>query len=93
VAVVAALAVMSVGGLAGGVVGTPTAEAGAKHYSNCKSMNKVYKHGVKKSKGTKDKVRSHGRTIWRHSSAKVSKPLYNANKKLDRDKDGIACEK
>jgi hypothetical protein len=27
------------------------------------------------------------------TSFKVSTPLYNANKKSDRDRDGIACEK
>jgi hypothetical protein len=50
-------------------------------------LNKVYKHGVGK-KGAKDKTSGKPDT-----SFKVSASLYNANKKLDHDKDGIACEK
>jgi hypothetical protein len=57
------------------------------------ALNKVYKKGVKKSSSTKNVVRSNGKTTKKSSSAKVSKSLYNANTKLDRDKDGIACEK
>lgn len=56
--------------------------AAAKKYSNCKSMNKAYPKGIAKSKGAAGKT-----------GAKVSSTLYHANKKLDFDKDGIACEK
>ena len=61
-------------------------------YKNCTALNKKYKHGVKKSSSTKDVVRSNGKTTKKASKAKVSKALYKANKHLDRDKDGIACE-
>jgi hypothetical protein len=71
----------------------PAAAASAKSYKNCTQLNAKYKHGVEKSAGTKDVVRSGGKTIKRNSQAYVSKSLYNANKGLDRDKDGIACEK
>lgn len=59
----------------------------ATRYGNCKSLNSVYPHGVGKA-GAVDhtsgvKVRNF----------KVSYALYTANKGLDRDKDGIACEK
>ena len=69
-----------------------TAVAKAKKYKNCTDLHKKYKHGVKKSSSTKDVVRSNGRTTKKSSKAKVSKALYKANKHLDRDKDGIACE-
>jgi len=69
------------------------AAAKAKTYKNCTALNKVYQHGVKKSASTKDVVRSGGKPIKKFSAAKTSKALYNANTKLDRDKDGIACEK
>ena len=48
---------------------------------------------MKKSSGTMDVVRSHGTTHKHASKAYISKALYNANKRLDRDRDGIACEK
>ena len=70
-----------------------TAVAKAKKYKNCTALHKKYKHGVKKSSSTKDVVRSNGNTTKKSSKAKVSKALYKANKKLDRDKDGIACER
>ncbi|MGX6605680.1 excalibur calcium-binding domain-containing protein [Micromonosporaceae bacterium Da 78-11] len=84
-AAVAALVAVSVAGVAA----TP-AEAAAKKYSNCASLNKTYKHGVGR-KSAKDKVPGHSKPV---TNFKVSTAVYNANKKkLDRDKDGIACEK
>ena len=77
----------------GSTLAPTTASAAVKTYKNCTSLNQVYKHGVKKSSGTKDVVRSNGKIMKKSSSAKTSSALYNANKKLDRDKDGIACEK
>jgi hypothetical protein len=69
---------------------TPSASSGAiVKFKNCTSLNKVYKHGVG-LKGAKDK---HGRRAHGVMNFKVSTPLYKANRKLDRDKDGIACEK
>ncbi|MEU4428825.1 excalibur calcium-binding domain-containing protein [Actinoplanes sp. NPDC024001] len=67
---------------------TPAA-AKAKTYKNCTALNKVYKHGVGK-KGAKDKVSGKSKPV---TNFKVSNALYKANKKSDRDKDGIACEK
>jgi hypothetical protein len=76
-------------GMVGAGVLIPTAADAAtvKTYKNCAALNKVYKHGVGK-KGAKDKTS--GKAV---TSFKVSASLYNANKKLDRDKDGVACEK
>lgn len=75
--------------LAFGTVGIAAApaEAKAKTFKNCTELNKKYKHGVGKP-GAKDKTSGTPVTNF-----KKDKALYNANKKSDRDKDGIACEK
>ncbi|QDP95817.1 excalibur calcium-binding domain-containing protein [Microlunatus elymi] len=67
----------------------PAEAAHYKTYKNCTALNKVYKHGVGKP-GAHDKVRGHTKKV---TNFKRSAGLYNANKKSDRDKDGIACEK
>jgi excalibur calcium-binding domain-containing protein len=68
-------------------VGTAPAQASAKTYKNCTALNKVYKHGVGRP-GAKD--HTSGKPV---TNFKVSKSIYDKNKKSDRDKDGIACEK
>lgn len=73
---------------AGSVVADP-ADAAAKKFKNCTALNKTYKHGVGKP-GAKDKVSGSSKPV---TNFKRSKALYKANKKMDRDKDGIACEK
>jgi Excalibur calcium-binding domain len=60
--------------------------AAAKKFKNCTELNKVYPGGVAlpgavNAGGTTKKV------------PKYDKALYTANKKSDRDGDGIACEK
>ena len=80
-------AALIVSGLA--AVGSP-AEAAAKKYANCAALNKTYKHGVAR-KGAKDKVRGSTKPVTNFT---VNTAVYTANKgKLDRDKDGVACEK
>lgn len=59
----------------------------AKTYKNCTELNKAYKGGVAKDSKVKNKG---GKTKYKPH---VSKDLYEANKKSDRDKDLIACEK
>ncbi|MGW9125925.1 excalibur calcium-binding domain-containing protein [Paenibacillus chitinolyticus] len=59
----------------------------AMTYKNCTELNKDYKGGVARSDSTKNKG---GKTKYKPY---VSKELYDANKKLDRDKDQIACER
>jgi len=56
-----------------------------KAYKNCTALNKVYKHGVGKS-GAKDK----GGDVDNFTR---DNKTYAKNKKSDRDKDGIACER
>ncbi|MHC0037951.1 excalibur calcium-binding domain-containing protein [Pseudoneobacillus sp. C159] len=58
-----------------------------KTYSNCKELNKDYPGGVAQSANVKNKG---GKTKYKPF---VSKELYEANKKSDRDKDLIACER
>lgn len=77
----------------------PTNEAeAASVYSSCKVFNSKYKSGVRKSANTKNKViKRNGTVTYKSSYALVSPSIYNAamkaNHDLDRDKDGIACEK
>jgi hypothetical protein len=70
-------------------VAVSPAQAAAKTYKNCTALNKVYKHGVGKV-GAKDKVRGATKPV---TNFKRSNAIYKVNKKSDRDKDGIACEK
>ena len=56
-------------------------------FANCKEMNKVYKGGVARSATVKNKG---GKTKF---APFVSQAIYDVNKKSDRDKDLIACER
>jgi hypothetical protein len=62
------------------------AGAAARKFKNCTAMHVVYKGGVERpgavNKGGKLRYKPY-----------VSLALYNANKSLDRDHDGIACER
>ena len=64
----------------------PSSQAAAKIFKNCTEMNKVYPGGV----ALPGAFNTGGVT---KKEPKYDKALYNANKKSDRDKDGIACEK
>nr|WP_274856856.1 excalibur calcium-binding domain-containing protein [Bacillus methanolicus] len=69
------------------VIPSHDTEAAAKKFKNCTELNKSYKGGVARSSSAKNKG---GKTKYKPY---VSKELYDANKKLDRDKDYIACER
>jgi len=71
-------------GLTVGVI--PSTQAAAKMFKNCTELNKVYPGGV----ALPGAVNSGGVT---KKQPKYDKALYSVNKKSDRDKDGIACEK
>ncbi len=60
--------------------------AAAKVFKNCTELNKVYPGGV----ALPGAVNAGGLTKL---TPKFDKKLYEANKKSDRDKDGIACER
>jgi hypothetical protein len=63
-----------------------SANAAVKVFKNCTELNKVYPGGV----ALPGAVNAGGITKL---TPKYDKALYTANKKSDRDKDGIACEK
>jgi hypothetical protein len=65
---------------------SPHSAFAAKTFKNCAELNKVYKGGV----ALPGAVNQGGATKY---EPKYSKALYVANKKSDRDNDGIACEK
>ena len=65
--------------------GTP-ANAAAKVFKNCTELNKIYPGGV----ALPGAVNAGGSTKLTPLYDKV---LYKANKKSDRDGDGIVCEK
>ena len=81
--------------LGAGLIGVAPAAASATppkpvKYANCAALNGVYKHGVAR-KGAKDKVSGTSKPV---TTFTVYTATYNLNKaKLDRDGDGIACEK
>ncbi len=66
--------------------GTTGAHAQARVFANCDAMHRVYAHGVGKS-GAHDQTSSTPVTNFKRNNA-----LYRANKKSDRDGDGISCE-
>ena len=65
---------------------TTHSNAAAKKFKNCTELNKVYPGGV----ALPGAVNKGGAT---KKTPKYDKALYTANKKSDRDGDGIACEK
>jgi hypothetical protein len=68
------------------LLSTTPADAAVKVFKNCTELNRVYPGGV----ALPDAVNAGGTTKL---TPKYDKALYAANKKSDRDKDGIACEK
>lgn len=68
-------------------VPTEAAATKAKTYANCKEINKVYAGGIARNSKVKNKG---GKTKYKPFA---SQALYDANKKSDRDKDLIACER
>jgi len=69
------------------VIASPShSNAAAKKFKNCTELNKVYPGGV----ALPGAVNAGGKT---KKEPKYDKALYDANKKSDRDGDGIACEK
>ena len=71
--------------------GPAIAAAMPPFYKNCTAFNKKYPHGVGKLKA-KDKTSGDPVTTFKRST-KIYNLAASYNKGLDRDKDGIACEK
>ena len=68
------------------VITNSPANASNNIFKNCTALNKIYPGGV----ALPGAVNAGGETKL---TPKYNKKLYEANKKSDRDKDGIACEK
>ncbi|GKV69285.1 hypothetical protein NCCP2716_17830 [Sporosarcina sp. NCCP-2716] len=83
------IALLSAVVLALGVALIPvhTADAAPVKYKNCTALNKAYKGGVAKDAKVRNKG---GKTKY---APTPNAALYNMNSNLDRDKDGIACER
>lgn len=58
-----------------------------KKFVNCAALNKVYPGGVAKNKRVQNKG---GSTKFTPS---IKPKIYKVNSSMDRDKDGIACER
>ena len=92
-------------GLAGAVLvlllgwGTAAPAAAPRSYKNCAAMNKVDAHGVGRAASATDKTASGpavtnfrvSRTVYAYNDGKS--PRHTHERDLDRDNDGIACEK
>ena len=68
-----------------------------KSYKNCTELNKVYPHGVGRA-GARDKTSGKPVTNFRVNNTVYSYndgigPRHRGEYDLDRDNDGIACEK
>ena len=72
-------------------VSAPMAKAPKYKFKNCTALNKVYGHGVGKDHA-KDKTSGKRVTTFKHSTS-LYKKVVGYHGDLDRDKDGIACEK
>jgi|tagenome__1003787_1003787.scaffolds.fasta_scaffold20672862_1 hypothetical protein len=78
------IAVAALAALAATAAIAAPADASVRHFRNCTAMHTVYPHGIATSRAA---AKAHG---WQ---AKVSASLYKANKQMDRDRDGVACER
>jgi hypothetical protein len=74
----------------------PSAGASAKHYPSCKALNRDYPHGVGR-KGARDKTSgtrvtnfTRNNKLYAYNDGAGTDPREHD---LDRDNDGIACEK
>lgn len=70
----------------------PQADAAGTSYSSCAKLTRVFPHGVAKSATAAAKQVRQG--YGRPSTTARAKKVYWANyKRLDRDRDGTACER
>jgi hypothetical protein len=67
----------------------PAYAAAPKRYINCTALQHDFAHGVARA-GAVDKVKGRTKPV---TTFTVNPAAYNANKRLDRDKDGVACER
>jgi len=80
-------------GAASAVVSGPTVGTVIPRlYKNCTNLNLKYPHGVGRA-NARDKTKSGEPVTTFKRSTKIYNTAWGFNKGLDRDKDGIACEK
>ena len=80
--------------VAGSVVLVPAAPAlAAPSYANCTALQQSFPHGIGRA-GARDVVRGSTRpvTTWKRDTAGYDRAV-RANRDLDRDRDGVACER
>jgi hypothetical protein len=82
------ITLLVVGIIALGGAQAEVAPAAVPHFANCTAMHKAYRHGVGRV-GARDKVAGHSKPV---TNFVRNTAIYNANSKMDRDHDGIACE-
>jgi hypothetical protein len=70
---------------------TAPADASAVSYQNCTALNHTYPHGLGRNHAH-DSTSGTPVTSFRHST-KLYRVAMRHNSDLDRDRDGIACEK
>lgn len=76
--------------------GTATAQAAPTVYKNCTAVQKVYSGGIAKQSVTSNRVTTKSGKVENRAlkgTVKKDDALYKANRGLDADGDGIACEK
>jgi hypothetical protein len=79
------------GAIASATVGGTANAAIPTQWKNCTQVNKRYPHGVGKV-GARDKTSGVPVTTFKRST-RLYRLAMSYNRGLDRDKDGIACEK
>jgi hypothetical protein len=76
---------------AASVVAAAPAALAAPSYTNCTQLQKSYAHGIGRA-NARDKTSGKPVTTFKRDTAGYNRAM-QANSGLDRDKDGIACER
>jgi hypothetical protein len=74
-----------------GLTSTASPALAAVSYKNCTELHRSYPHGIGKA-GAKDKTTGKPVTTFKKDTKGYNLAI-KKNRDLDRDKDGIACEK
>lgn len=90
-ATITALLVAGAGATAASAAPASSHLVPTKAYANCTALKKVYPGGVAKSKSVVN-IANGKKKNGLKKNTKVSASLYAQNSKMDRDKDGWACE-
>lgn len=69
------------------ITALPAAEAAPAKFKSCAAMQKKYPNGVARDQAASQAAQAAGAAV-----PAVGRAVYTANRGLDRDKDGVACE-